>query len=529
MIDTGAAVGAMRLRYLIVLLAIVTITIVALTVQKYYSTRRNISVAVIQEITEKAESRIQAFFGPIVSQVSIIKDWIRSGDLKTNNPANLNSRFIPILEQFPQIYSIKIASDDTLVYIIVQDNDTYRSRITTPAEDAPRKGLWQRLDAAGKILENSVDSQIFSPREKSWFQGAIADQDDEIFWTDPYELYPASLPGVTAAAGWKQAGLNRVAALSVRMQDIRQLIDSVRIGDRFRIFLYSDKDVLIDFQRINRRLLAAAAGEKPDSLATSDMASPVLTALQSWKKSANQHAPFSFQHDQSRWWGLMQGLEEGAKGDGIGILVPEDDLISRQKSERFLYIPIALAVFWVAFLFFVRNYYRKSKELAEQGDILQFFEEDLSRLIEEGESDRLEFKSTLRWNLKTDKAGKEIELAALKTIAAFLNSDGGALMVGVADNGKILGIDVDRLENDDKFLRHFSGLFNQHIGLEFIDYIDFAIKPIKDKQIFVVTCRKSPQPVFLRHKKEENFFIRSGPSSRQLTTSQVIEYLKDRS
>jgi len=526
--DTGMATGAIRLLYLIVLLAIVTITIVALTVQKYYSTRRNISVAVIQEITEKTESRIQAFFRPIVSQVSIIKDWIRSGDLKTSNPADLNARFIPILEQLPQIYSIKIASEDTLAYVIVRDGDTYRSRSTAPTVGVARKGEWQRLSVEGKILEKSADSRNFSPREKNWFQGAIADQDDEIFWTDPYELYPASLPGVTAAAAWKQADHNRVAALSIRIQDIRQLINSVRIGDRFQVFLYSDKAVVIDFQRIDRRYLAAAAGEKPDIRAETDMNSPVLIALQTWKKSANPQEPFSFQYDQSRWWGLMQGLEEGAKGDGIGILVPEDDLISRQKNERYLYIPTALVVFWVAFLFFLRSYYRKSKELTRQGDLLQIPEEDLSRLIAEGESDRLEFKSTLRWNLKTDRAGKEIELAALKTIAAFMNSDGGALMVGVADDGKILGIDTDRLENDDKFLRHFSGLFNQHIGLEFIDYIDFAIKSIKDKQIFVVTCRKSPQPVFLRHKKDENFFVRSGPSSRQLTTSQVIEYLKDR-
>ena len=524
----GATVGAMRLRYLIILLAVVTLTIVALTIQKYYSTRRNISVAVIQEITEKAESRIQAFFGPIVSQVSIIKDWTRSGDLKITHPANLNARFIPVLEQFPQIYSIKIASDDTLDYIILREDETYRSRHTSPAEGASRKGVWQRLSVAGEILEKSIDSQKISTHEKNWFKGAIADQKDEIFWTDPYDLYPASLPGVTAAAAWKQNDHNHVAALSVRMQDIRQLINSVRIGDRFQIFLYSEKEVIIDFQRINRRYFAATANEKSDSPDGTDMNSPILIALQSWKKSSNPQAPFAFQHDQSKWWGLMQGLEEGAKGDGIGILVPEDDLISRQKSERFLYIPIALAVFWVAFLLFVRNYYRKSKELAKQGDILKIPEEELSRLIETGESDRLEFKSTLRWNLKTDKAGKEIELAALKTIAAFMNSDGGALMVGVADNGKILGIDADRLENDDKFLRHFSGLFNQHIGLEFIDFIDFAIKSIKGKRIFVVNCRKSPQPVFLRHKKDENFFVRSGPSSRQLTTSQVIEYLKDR-
>lgn len=236
----------------------------------------------IQEITEKAESRIQAFFSPIVSQVSIIKDWIRSGDLKTGNPANLNARFIPILEQLPQIYSIKIASDDMLAYVIVRDGDTYRSRSANSAAGASRKSVWQRLSATGKILEKSDDSQKISPRAQNWFKGAIADQEDEIFWTDPYELYPASLPGVTAAAAWKQAGLNHVAALSVRMQDIRQLIDSVRIGDRFRIFLYTDKDIVIDFQRLDRRYLAATAGEMPVNRAETDMKSPVLMALQNW-------------------------------------------------------------------------------------------------------------------------------------------------------------------------------------------------------------------------------------------------------
>lgn len=194
MIVTGAAFGAMRLRYLIVLLAIVTIAVVVLIVQKYYSTRRNISVAVIQEITEKAESRIQAFFDPIVSQVSIIKNWIRSGDLKTGNPADLNARFLPILEQFSQIYAVMIASDDWLVYAIVREGDTYRSRLAIPAQGASRESVWQRLGAAGEILEESVDSRKISPRETNWFQGAIADQDDEIFWTGPYELYPASLP-----------------------------------------------------------------------------------------------------------------------------------------------------------------------------------------------------------------------------------------------------------------------------------------------------------------------------------------------
>ena len=73
-------------------------------------------------------------------------------------------------------------------------------------------------------------------------------------------------------------------------------------------------------------------------------------------------------------------------------------------------------------------------------------------LIRQRESKTLEFKSTLRWNLKEDlKDDKRITHAALKTIAAFLNTEGGDLLLGVADDGTIMGIEHDRLENDDKF------------------------------------------------------------------------------
>ena len=145
-----------------------------------------------------------------------------------------------------------------------------------------------------------------------------------------------------------------------------------------------------------------------------------------------------------------------------------------------------------------------------------------------GETDRLEFKSTLRWNLKADRAGKEIELVALKTLAAYMNSEGGTLVVGVDDGGKVLGLDADRLESEDKFLRHFSSIFREHVGLDYSDYLEFGIRRIGGERVFIVDCRPSPRPVFLKQKREESFFIRVGPSSRQLSTSQVLEYLKDR-
>src|SRR3972149_581196 len=67
-------------------------------------------------------------------------------------------------------------------------------------------------------------------------------------------------------------------------------------------------------------------------------------------------------------------------------------------------------------------------------------------LIKQGESKTLEFKSTLRWNLQEDRQDdKAVTHAILKTIAAFLNTEGGDLLIGVADDGSVRGIECNRI------------------------------------------------------------------------------------
>ena len=88
-----------------------------------------------------------------------------------------------------------------------------------------------------------------------------------------------------------------------------------------------------------------------------------------------------------------------------------------------------------------------------------------SELITQGETKTLEFKSTLRWNLKEDrKDDKAVTHAVLKTIAAFLNTDGGDLLIGVSDNGSVVGIERDQLENDDKFMLHLAQVVRNGLG-----------------------------------------------------------------
>jgi CheY-like chemotaxis protein len=154
--------------------------------------------------------------------------------------------------------------------------------------------------------------------------------------------------------------------------------------------------------------------------------------------------------------------------------------------------------------------------------------ERLRSLIDAGENDRFEIKSTLRWNLKSNKPGKEIESAWLKTIIAFLNTDGGILLIGVADDGNVLGLEPDKFPNSDRYLLHVNNLIRDRIGMEVTQRIKFELKPLDGKDVLCIQCLASPEPAFLKNDRDEEFHVRMGPGSRKLTSRETLRYMNDR-
>lgn len=153
----------------------------------------------------------------------------------------------------------------------------------------------------------------------------------------------------------------------------------------------------------------------------------------------------------------------------------------------------------------------------------------IQELIQSGESENFELKSTLRMNLYTKEKDRKMEDSVIKTLAGFLNHNGGTLLIGVADDGTILGIDVDKFETADKMSLHLVNLIKSRIdpstAMTSI-HIDFAT--YKDKQIMKVVCDPSPFPVYVQDGNQEHFFVRMGPSTDKLTIREIQEYIKHR-
>lgn len=209
----------------------------------------------------------------------------------------------------------------------------------------------------------------------------------------------------------------------------------------------------------------------------------------------------------------------------MAIIVGE--VYSKQKSTMLIAAAILVAGIVLA-LFLARKYSYQLKDLPTQTLNRTDPASEILKLVKSGESSILEFKSTMRMNLKTGKPGKEIELAWLKALVAYMNTAGGILLIGVDDEGNINGIETDNFENNDKCRLHFKNLINQHVGLEFSKYLTMDIVAINGEKIVAIECERSTQPVFLKTKQTEEFYIRSGPSSVKLSMSEVLSYLEKR-
>lgn len=147
-------------------------------------------------------------------------------------------------------------------------------------------------------------------------------------------------------------------------------------------------------------------------------------------------------------------------------------------------------------------------------------------ILKIGETPKIEFKSTIRTNLHTKQFDKRMELEILKTITAFLNSSGGNLLIGVSDEREVLGLEIDKFQNEDKMALHITNLIKNHIGNQFLPFIKFHITKIEDKRVMLIVCKESAKRVFMKNENKEEFYVRNGPSSVKLEGSSLVDYIQ---
>jgi hypothetical protein len=488
---------------------------------------RDLSGTLMSQSARMAEKEIRLFFEPVERMLLSARDWGRNGALSLDDERLLAGKFIPLLKQLPQVSSVSIVDSVSGDFYLLRDSAGWLTFSSTE-----RNGLFlRRLRVADTVAREGVDSLDYIPRERPWYIGALqAASTDSTFWTTIRPLYKLNQPGITASAVYRAPDTALgVIAFDILLSDMLTFIDTLTVGENGLAFIIDTDGRLITGYGID------SLGEGLDTVITTDETREVLYAARRLFKTGSDQGQILTGSrvviDGTPWWIGFHQAEFGQRGLWVGTAVPEREFLAQKNTRRWLSLALVVGLVGIGIVILIvrlRAHFRIVRQIDESHFDHAKPVESLRELLRRGESKHLEFKSTMRMNLATGKKGKEIEIAWLKTVAAFLNTDGGILLIGVDDDAKVVGLDADGFDNPDKCRLHFKNVFNQHLGAEFSDHVQLDLVQVDGKTVAVVECRPTDTPVFLTLGKDEDFYVRSGPSSLKLSTSKALDYIEQR-
>ena len=154
---------------------------------------------------------------------------------------------------------------------------------------------------------------------------------------------------------------------------------------------------------------------------------------------------------------------------------------------------------------------------------------EIERLLTSDETSMLEFKSSLREAIDTPVPQQKLEHAVLKTIAAFLNTDGGKLIIGMADGGTVHGIEIDyptlKRQSADGWRCAFDDLVSHHLGTEVMNFVDLRLELWQGRTIAIVKCSRREEPTLIG---DDDIFVRRTASTVKLSTREALAWWRER-
>ncbi len=488
--------------------------LLCLNLYQYLRVKSDVASSMLQGINANERQELWTFFSSIEEKLNIVRDWGKNGVLDSHKTVSLNKKFFPLINGQQRISGVLLADNNGWEYFLLHNNDHWLTRITRPGTDGNVAvyNTWEQPEKSIGTHEKRTD---YDPRKRPWFHRSKNGKD--VFWTPLYTFVETGKKGITASVSWDtQANKENfsVFGIDISLDEIQQLMNRDRGGKTTIMFLVNPEgNSILPVQK----KITANQGIDIEKLLSS--------LVQKWKtagRPARQTVRFGYNNQQ--WLASLEPLVQNKTVFYLGVTASEKELLTNLHKTLF---SIDLTDFLVAMaggillLFIIWKNGGFHQGVPAQIDPVV----RLHALINKGEGAGIEFKSTVRTNLKTGKKGKEIEFAWLKTIVAFMNSKGGVLLIGVDDSGRITGVGADNFENNDRCLLHIKNLVNQHIGAEFSGFVNISLLSSNSHTVLMIEVVRAEQPVFLKIGKNEEFYIRSGPSSVKLSPSKMISYV----
>lgn len=160
-------------------------------------------------------------------------------------------------------------------------------------------------------------------------------------------------------------------------------------------------------------------------------------------------------------------------------------------------------------------------------------EDWVRNLMASGEGEKVEYKSSLRWDRQKDLVNKKLEQVVVKTLAGFLNGQGGTLLLGVDDNGDAVGLAVDygTLSKPDRdgLELHLQQILARDLGeAAAASFLTVNFHEIDGQDLCQITVEPCDHPVYVNDQKEAVFYLRIGNGTRPMPVIEAVKYVQTR-
>ena len=240
---------------------------------------------------------------------------------------------------------------------------------------------------------------------------------------------------------------------------------------------------------------------------------------------------FNFNYNNEVYWNSFKRFSQDSGLQYYLLTVSNSEL--QNNSKGFLkgilsYVALGLILGGLVLLFIRKRFFYRANRMQIPS---------VSKILEDDENRYLEFKSSLRWDYRQEKSNPELEKVIMKTIAAFGNTDGGILLLGVDDDKNIIGLEKDfqtlKKSDADYYEVHLRNLMHKMMGVKYASkFIRTQFEVFEDQKIVCkIKVISADEPLYLKYtnkngQAEEKFYVRSGNSSHEIESiAEINDYI----
>jgi len=478
----------------------------------------NYTDSIFSKEAKAFDENFSSFISGVEKNIHSLQTNFSNAD-KINDTIFIKDFLFPFLEEDPYLISIALINNVNKLGVKKEGKSIILAIDSTKNLDVVR---WQRYEGK-KTIGNWQESFEEEINRTTWFND-LQKKPNQIQWL----LKPSNSENIKdsilnelfyAGYSYKSDKSRNLILLEFSREDLLEKFDINPKYNYFSFLIQSYNGKWIDLANIKK---------DDDSLKISK-----INHFEKFNKS--NPGTFSFRFKNETYWNSFKRFTKETGIQFYLLTISEKGLknIGVSKNSDFLdKFALFLILLGVTILMIKKRFfYRPSKRITIP---------PAKEILLEDENRYLEFKSSARWDYRQEKTNPELEKVILKTLAAFGNTDGGILLIGVDDDKNIIGLEKDfktlKKSNQDFYEIHLRNILHKMMGVKYVsENIRMQFETFENKNVIcVIKVLAADEPIYLKFKNkngqtEEKFFVRSGNSSQEIDSiAEINDYLNSR-